>query len=119
VTAPRWLPAAAVTVFAAALAWLNRGERVALDVGMFTLYRAPLAVVLLLVFLAGMLAMLLLSLRHDRRVRDELRRHGLLQPREPVRAASRERLGRVARAGSRARSSARARRGPDHRLSPL
>jgi hypothetical protein len=85
---PRWLPAAAVTVFAAALAWLNRGERVAVDVGMFTLYRAPLAVVLLAVFLAGMLAMLLLSLRHDRRVRDELRRHGLLQPEEPARPAA-------------------------------
>jgi hypothetical protein len=89
VTAPRWLPAAAAGLFAAALAWLNRGERVAIDVGPVTFYRAPLAVVLLLVFLAGMLAMLLLGLRHDRRVRDELRRHGLLQPQEPApRAAS-------------------------------
>jgi uncharacterized integral membrane protein len=83
VTAPRWLPAAAVTLFAAALAWFNRGERVAIDVGVATFYRAPLSVVLFAVFLAGMLAMLLLSLRHDRRVRDELRRHGLLQPEEP------------------------------------
>lgn len=83
-TAPRWLPAVGVAVFAAALAWLNRGERVVLDVGVVTFYRAPLALVLLLVFLAGMLAMLLLSLRHDRRVRDELRRHGLLQPAEPA-----------------------------------
>lgn len=81
---PRWLPAAAVTVLAAALAWFNRGERVAVDLGIFTFYRAPLAVVLLLVFLAGMLAMLGLSLRHDRRVRDELRRHGLLQPALPA-----------------------------------
>ncbi|HEU4883254.1 MAG TPA: hypothetical protein VFT45_13430 [Longimicrobium sp.] len=88
-TAPRWLPAAAAAFFATTLAWLNRGERVAIDVGLTTIYRAPLAIVLLLVFLAGMLAMLLLSLRHDRRVRDELRRHGLLQPEEPaVRAAS-------------------------------
>ncbi|HYR10038.1 MAG TPA: hypothetical protein VEQ60_19850 [Longimicrobium sp.] len=86
-TGPRWLPAAAVTVFAAALAWLNRGERVAVDTGVFTFYRAPLAIVLLVVFLAGMLAMLLLGLRHDRRVRDELRRHGLLQPEEPARPA--------------------------------
>lgn len=81
---PRWLPAAAATVFAAALAWLNRGERVAIDVGVVTFYRAPLAVVLLVVFLAGMLSMLLLGLRHDRRVRDELRRHGLLQPAAPA-----------------------------------
>ncbi|WP_420127807.1 hypothetical protein [Longimicrobium sp.] len=88
-TAPRWLPAAAAAVFAAALAWLNRGERVAIDVGVVTFYRAPLAVVLLLVFLAGMGAMLMLSLRHDRRVRELLRSHGLLQPEAPpARAAS-------------------------------
>jgi hypothetical protein len=53
--------------------------------GVVTFYRTPLAVVLLLISLAGMLAMLLLSLRHYRRVRDELRRHGLLQPAEPAR----------------------------------
>jgi len=87
-TAPRWLPAAAAAFFATGLAWLNRGERVAIDVGLTTFYRAPLAIVLLLVFLAGMLAMLLLSLRHDRRVRDELRRHGLLQPEPPVAQAA-------------------------------
>lgn len=79
----RWLPAAAVTLLAAVLAWLNRGERVALDLGVATFYRAPLTVVLFLAFLAGMLSMLWLSLRHDRRVRDELRRHGLLQPAAP------------------------------------
>lgn len=87
-TGARWLPAAAAAVFAAGLAWLNRGERVAVDVGIVTFYRAPLAIILLLTFLAGMLAMVLLSLRHDRRVRDELRRHGLLQPAEPVRPAA-------------------------------
>lgn len=79
-TAPRWLPVAAVTLFAACLAWANRGERVALDLGFATFYRAPLAFVLLLSFLAGMMAMLWLGLRQDRRVRDELRRHGLLPP---------------------------------------
>ncbi|HEX5869311.1 MAG TPA: hypothetical protein VFY65_02785, partial [Longimicrobium sp.] len=77
-TAPRWLPAAAVTVFAAALAWFNRGERVVLDVGVTTFYRAPLTVVLFLAFLAGMLSMLALSLRQDRRLRDELRARGIL-----------------------------------------
>lgn len=85
---PRWLPAAAVTLLAAALAWLNRGERVALDIGVATFYRAPLTVILFLAFLAGMLSMLWLSLRHDRRVRDELRRHGLLQPAAPPASAA-------------------------------
>jgi uncharacterized integral membrane protein len=88
VTGARWLPAAAVTLFAAALAWLNRGERVALNLGFAAIYRAPLTVVLFLAFLAGMLAMLLLGMRHDRRVRDELRRRGLLEPAAPVRPAA-------------------------------
>jgi hypothetical protein len=87
VTVPRWLPAAAITVFAAGITWLNRDERVALDIGITTFYRAPLTMVLFLAFLAGMLSMLWLSLRHDRRVRHELRRHGLMQP-EPARPAS-------------------------------
>lgn len=77
-TVPRWLPAAAVTVLAAGLVWLNRGERVALDVGITTFYRAPLTVVLFLAFLAGMLSMLLLSLRQDLRMREELRARGIL-----------------------------------------
>ncbi len=88
-TGPRWLAAAAVTVFAAALAWLNRGERVALDVGIATSYRAPLTVVLFLAFLAGMLSMLLLSLRQDRRLRDELRARGILDlPARPAAPAA-------------------------------
>lgn len=76
--ARRWLPAAAVTLLAAALAWLNRGERVALDLGFATFYRAPLTVVLFLAFLAGMLAMLWLGLRQDRRMREELRARGIV-----------------------------------------
>ena len=77
-TVPRWLPAAAITVFAAGITWLNRGERVALDIGVTTFYRAPLTMVLFLAFLAGMLSMLWLSLRQDRRMREELRARGLL-----------------------------------------
>lgn len=77
-TVPRWLPAAAIVVFAAGITWLNRGERVALDIGVTTFYRAPLTVVLFLAFLAGMLSMLWLSLRQDLRVREELRARGLL-----------------------------------------
>lgn len=86
-TARRWLPAAAVAVFAAWLTWMNRGERVAVDVGLVTFYRAPLTVVLFVAFVAGMLSMLALSYRHDLRLREELRARGLLDapaaPRTP------------------------------------
>lgn len=77
-SARRWLPLAGVGGFAAAFVLLNRGETVALNLGFALLPRLPLAVLLLLFFLLGMLATALLSLRHDRRVRDVLRRHGLL-----------------------------------------
>jgi uncharacterized integral membrane protein len=80
---PRWLPIAGVTLLASLFAWLNRGERVAVDLGIFRVYRAPLTVVAFLAFLAGMLSMLLLSLRHDRRLREELRARGLLEPARP------------------------------------
>jgi hypothetical protein len=72
-----------VTLAASLFAWLNRGERVAVDVGILRFYRAPLTVVAFLAFLAGMLSMLLLSLRHDRRLREELRARGLLEPARP------------------------------------
>jgi uncharacterized integral membrane protein len=91
VSARRWLPAAGVTLLAAGFAWLNRGERVPVDLGLFRVYRAPLTVVAFLAFLAGMLSMMVLSLRHDRRVREELRRRGLLEvppPAEPARPAA-------------------------------
>lgn len=90
-SARRWLPAAGVTLLAAGFAWLNRGERVPVDLGLFRVYRAPLTIVAFLAFLAGMLSMMALSLRHDRRVRDELRRRGLLEippAGEPVRPAA-------------------------------
>lgn len=86
-SAARWLPALGVTLVAALFTWWNRGERIVVDVGLVHFYRAPLAVVVFLAFLAGMLSMLLLSLRHDRRVRDELRARGLLEP-APARAAA-------------------------------
>ncbi|HEX2079819.1 MAG TPA: hypothetical protein VHG08_19035 [Longimicrobium sp.] len=82
-TGARWLPIAAVTLFAACFAWLNRGERIAVDVGFATFYRVPLTVVLFLAFLAGMLSMLLLSLRQDVRMREELRARGLLDAPPP------------------------------------
>ena len=76
---PRWLPAAGIMLIAAGFAWLNRGERAVVDLGLVRVYRAPVTVVVFLAFLAGMLTMLYLSLRHDRRVRDELRARGLLE----------------------------------------
>jgi hypothetical protein len=79
-----------VALVAAGFTWLNRGERVAVDLGIIRFFRAPLTLVAIVAFLAGMLAMMLLSLRHDRRVREELRARGLLEPARPgpVRAAA-------------------------------
>jgi uncharacterized integral membrane protein len=76
--AGRWLPLAAVTLLAGAFAFLNRGEVVPVRIGIATFYRAPLTVVVFVAFLAGMLSMLALSLRHDLRTRRLLRQHGLL-----------------------------------------
>jgi hypothetical protein len=78
VTIPRWLPPAGIALAAGLLTWLNRGERAIVHLGIATFYGAPLTVVLFLAFLAGMLAMLALSLRHDLRMREELRARGLL-----------------------------------------
>jgi uncharacterized integral membrane protein len=98
VNAARWLPIAAVTLLAAAFSWFNRGERVVVDLGVATFYRAPFTLVVFLAFLAGMLSMLFLGLRHDLRVRRELQARGLLdgapapavpvsaEPSAPVRA---------------------------------
>ena len=83
-TANRWVPVAAVTLLASAIAYFNRGERVAIDLGIIRFYRAPLTIVLFLAFLAGMLALLLLSLRQDRRLRDELRRRGFVDAPAPA-----------------------------------
>lgn len=70
--ATRWLPLAGVALAAALFTAWNRGERVVVDLGLATFYRAPLTVVVAVAFVAGMLAMLLLGLRHDLRVRREL-----------------------------------------------
>lgn len=76
--ARRWLVPALVALWAAGFTWLNRDERTLVNVGFATFYRVPLTVVLFIAFLAGMLSMLALSLRQDRRMRDELRARGLL-----------------------------------------
>ena len=87
-SARRWLPAAGITLLASVFAWLNRGERVPVDLGLFRFYRAPLTIVAFLAFLAGMLSMMVISLRHDRRVREELRRRGLLDVPPPAQPAA-------------------------------
>ncbi|MBW3656538.1 MAG: LapA family protein [Gemmatimonadetes bacterium] len=79
-TIPRWLPPVGIALAAGLFTWLNRGERIVVHLGIATFYGAPLTVVLFLAFLAGMLAMLALSLRHDLRMRQELRARGLLVP---------------------------------------
>jgi hypothetical protein len=74
----RWLPVIGIALVGGLLTWLNRGERVVLHAGITTFYRAPLTVVLFVAFVAGMLTMMALSLRHDLRIREELRARGLL-----------------------------------------
>jgi uncharacterized integral membrane protein len=82
--AGRWLPLAAVTLLAGAFAFLNRGEVVAVRIGVATFYRAPLTLVVFVAFLVGMLSMLALSLRQDLRTRRLLRQHGLLDTPSPT-----------------------------------
>ena len=87
---PGWAWFAAAGVVAAAFAWFNRFERVTVMLGPATLPSMPLVVVAFAAFLLGMAAMLLLSLPQDRRTRELLREHGLLdapavpRPRDPA-----------------------------------
>lgn len=73
-----WILLTAAAVLAAAFAYQNRMERVALAIGPFDLYAIPLAILVFLAFLLGMGAMYLLSLPTDRRIRELLRAQGLL-----------------------------------------
>ncbi|HEX2093287.1 MAG TPA: LapA family protein [Longimicrobiaceae bacterium] len=68
-----WLAVAALALLAAGFAYLNRGERTVLHLGFTTLFQAPVALVVLGAFLLGMVAMFLLGLRHDLKVRRALR----------------------------------------------
>jgi uncharacterized integral membrane protein len=69
----RWIVLAGIVAFAAGLSTLNRAERVVLDLGFTTFYRAPLVTVLLLSFLLGMVAMFLMGLQQDLRLRQYVR----------------------------------------------
>jgi hypothetical protein len=70
-------------LLAAAFAFANRFERVAVHLGLVRLGSVPLPVVFFAAVLLGMGAMLLLSLPQDRRTREALRAHGLLDPPAP------------------------------------
>jgi hypothetical protein len=77
-----WGFVAVVGVLAGLFAVLNRWERVSISLGLFRLNAVPLAAALFAAFLLGMAAMLLISLPQDRRTRDLLRAHGLIDARE-------------------------------------
>jgi len=64
-----WFGVAALALLAAAFAFVNRGETAAVHLGLATFYRAPVSLLVLGSFLLGMVAMLLLGLRQDLRVR--------------------------------------------------
>ena len=77
--ARRWVALALAVLTAAAFAYLNASERVAIHVGFTILYQISLVGLVFGVYLLGMATMYLLGLRHDLRVRRLLREHGLEQ----------------------------------------
>jgi uncharacterized integral membrane protein len=76
----RWGGLVLIGVLAAIFASFNSGERVALSLGVVTFYRIPLVGLVFGAFVAGMLTMFLLGLRHDLRVRRALRDAGFGEP---------------------------------------
>lgn len=78
-----WLVLLLSAVLAGGFAYLNSAERVSLHLGLFVLFRVPLALLLFLVFLLGMGTMFLIGLRHDLRVRRLLREYRIQEERRP------------------------------------
>jgi hypothetical protein len=78
VKAPRWLAPAAVVLASAAFAYANRWERVSVSFGVVRSDRVPLPLFFFAAVLLGMAAMAIFSYPADRRTRDVLRAHGLL-----------------------------------------
>ncbi|HEV2148324.1 MAG TPA: LapA family protein [Longimicrobiaceae bacterium] len=68
-----WFGIAALALLAAGFAYLNQSETAAVHLGLVSIYRAPVSILLLGAFLLGMIAMFLLGLRQDLRVRRMLR----------------------------------------------
>lgn len=73
----RWAVLLALGLVAAIFAYLNAGERTSVHLGVAVLFQVPLVGLVFAVFLLGMLAMYILGLRQDLRVRRILRDHGL------------------------------------------
>lgn len=86
-----WALLIAAALAVAAIAYQNRLERAAFAIGPLHLYAVPLAILLLAFFLLGMGAMFALSLPVDRRTRELLRAHGLLDATLVTRPASTDR----------------------------
>lgn len=78
----RWIVLATAVLIAAAFAYFNGNERVAIHVGVAVFYQVPLVALMFGVYLLGMATMYVLGLRHDLRVRRLLREHGLDEPRD-------------------------------------
>ena len=81
----RWALSALGVLLLALFAFLNAGERVSLNLGVAVLYRIPLVGMFFGAFILGMVTMFGFGLRHDRRVRELLREHGLLDRPPPPR----------------------------------
>ncbi len=81
----RWLLLALAVILAGAFAYLNSGERVSLDLGLFALFRVPLALLLFAAFLLGMVTMFLIGLRQDLQVRRHLRQLEIQEEHRPWR----------------------------------
>jgi len=77
VKAAGWLGVVAGAVAAGLFAFLNRFERVSVNLGLTRIDALPLSIFFFTAFLLGMAVLLLLSLPYDRRTRDLLRAHGL------------------------------------------
>lgn len=72
----RWIALTIIAVVAGLFSAFNGGERVALNLGFAVFYRVPLVPLIFGAFLAGMLTMFLIGLRHDLRVRKALKEAG-------------------------------------------
>lgn len=77
---PRRAGVLLIGLLAAGFAYLNRGEWVTIRLGFIDLYRVGLSSVVFAAFLLGMIAMFLLGLRQDLRIRRVLRERQLGSP---------------------------------------
>lgn len=79
----RWLPLLAIVLLSGLFAYFNTGERVTLNLGVTVIYQVRLVPVVFGAFVLGMIAMFLVGLRHDMRVRRHLRERRLLHEHYP------------------------------------